>query len=66
MSDHDTLPPDADDEIRARLRAFAQGVAEHADTETALGRMPRCSRRPIIRAVAIRRACSRSSAWRRP
>ena len=53
MSDHDTLPPDVDDEIRARLRAFAQGVAEHADTETALGRMPRRSRRPIIRAVAI-------------
>ena len=53
MSDHDTFPPEVDDEIRARLQAFAQDVAEHADTETALGRMPRRSRRPTIRVVAI-------------
>ena len=41
MSDHDTLPPETDDEIRARLQAFARQVAEHADTEAALRRMPR-------------------------
>jgi hypothetical protein len=53
MSDHDTLPPEVDDEIRARLQAFAREVAEHADTETALGRMPRRSRPPTFRVVAI-------------
>jgi hypothetical protein len=53
MSDHDTIPPETDDELRARLRAFAQQVAEQADTEAALERMPRRSRPPTIRLLAI-------------
>lgn len=53
MSDHDTIPPETDDEIRARLQAFAQQVAEHADTEGALQRMPRRSRPPSIRLLVI-------------
>ena len=65
MSDHDTLPPEVDDEIRARLQAFAREVAEHADTETALGRMPR-RLAPVHHPADGRhrcRACSRSSPW---
>ena len=53
MSDHETLPPEADDEIRARLRAFAGDVAEQADTEAALERMPRRSRPSSIGWLAI-------------
>ena len=53
MSDHDTIPPETDDELRARLRAFAQQVAEQADTEAALERMPRRSCPPTIRLLAI-------------
>ena len=56
MSDHDTIPsPETDDELRARLRAFARaGQAEQADTEAALERMPRRSRPPTIRLLADR------------
>ena len=53
MSDHETLTSEVDDEIRARLQAFAQEVAEHADTEKALGRMPRRSGPPTSALVAI-------------
>ena len=53
MSDHDTLPPETDDEIRARLRAFAEEVKERTDTEAALGGMPRRSRPPTVRLLAI-------------
>ena len=53
MSDHDTIPPETDDEIRARLRAFAEEVKERTDTEAALQRMPRRSRPPTIRLLAI-------------
>lgn len=53
MSDHDTIPPETDDEIRARLQAFARQVAEEADTEAALRRMPRRSRPPIVGLLAI-------------
>jgi hypothetical protein len=53
MSDHDTISPETDDEIRARLRAFAQEVMEHADTEVALRPTPRRSRPPTISLVAI-------------
>ena len=53
MSDHDTIPPETDDELRARLRAFAQEVAERTDTEAALERMPSRSRPPTIRLLAI-------------
>lgn len=53
MSDHDTIPPETDDEIRARLQTFARQVAEEADTEAALRRMPRRSRPPIVGLLAI-------------
>ena len=53
MSDHDTLPPETDDELRARLQAFAQEVKERTDTEAALERMPSRSRPPTIRLLAI-------------
>jgi hypothetical protein len=53
MSDHDTTPPETDDEIRARLRAFAEEVKERVDTEAALRRMPRRSRPPTIGLLAI-------------
>jgi len=53
MSDHDTLPPQTDNEIRARLRAFAQEVKDRTDTGAALQRMPRRSRPPTIRLLAI-------------
>lgn len=54
MSDHDTtIPHEADDEIRARMRAFAVEVKERVDTETALHRMPRRSRPPTIGLLAI-------------
>jgi hypothetical protein len=53
MTDHDTIPPETDDEIRARLHAFAQEVKERTDTEAALRRMPRRSRPPTIRLLAI-------------
>jgi len=53
MSDHDNIPPETDDEIRARLRAFARQVTENADTEAALRRMPRRSRPPIVGLLAI-------------
>jgi hypothetical protein len=53
MSDHDTRPPETDDEIRARLRAFAHQVKERTDTEAALQRMPQRSRPPTIRLLAI-------------
>jgi hypothetical protein len=53
MSDHDTIPPEIDDEIGARLQTFARQVAQRADTEAALRRMPRRSRPPTIRLIAI-------------
>jgi hypothetical protein len=53
MSDHDTLTPDADDELRTRLRAFAEGVKRQTDTETALARMPHRSGPPHVRLLAI-------------
>ena len=53
MSDHDTIPSEIDDEIRTRLRDFAGQVAAHADTESALQGMPRRSRPPTIRVLAI-------------
>jgi hypothetical protein len=53
MSDHDTITPETDNEIRARLQAFARQVAERADTEAALRRMPRRSRTRTIGVVAI-------------
>jgi hypothetical protein len=53
MSDHDTMSPETDDEIRTRLQAFARHVAERTDTEAALRRMPHPSRRPAMRVVAV-------------
>jgi hypothetical protein len=53
MSDHDTITPESDDELRARLQAFAQEVKERTDTEAALERMPRRSRPSTIRLLAI-------------
>jgi hypothetical protein len=53
MSDHDTIPPEIDDELRARLQAFGRHVAQRAETEAALRRMPRRSRPPTIRRIAI-------------
>ena len=53
MSDNETLPPETDDELRARLRAFATDVAAQADTEAALGRMSRRSRPSTIGWLAI-------------
>jgi hypothetical protein len=53
MSDHDTISPETDDEIRARLEAFAEDVKGRTDTEAALERMPRRSRPPTIRLLAI-------------
>jgi hypothetical protein len=53
MSDHDTVTPETDDELRARLQAFALEVKERTDTEAPLERMPRRSRPPTIRLVAI-------------
>jgi hypothetical protein len=53
MSDHDTITPETDDELRARLHAFAEEVKKRTDTEAALGRMPRRSRPPTIRLVAL-------------
>lgn len=53
MSDHDTLSPGADAELRARLRAYADEVQERVDAEAALERMPKRSRPPTMRLVAI-------------
>lgn len=53
MTDHDTITPEADADIRSRLRAFAEEVKERTDTEVALQRLPRRSRPPTIRLVAI-------------
>jgi hypothetical protein len=54
MSDHDdTISPETDDEIRARLQAFAEEVKERTDTGAALERMPRGSRPPAIGLLAI-------------
>ena len=53
MSDQDTFSPDVDDELRARLEAFADAVQEQTDTEAALQRVPRRSRPPTIRLLAI-------------
>jgi hypothetical protein len=53
MSDHDTIPPETDEALRARFRAFARQVAEHADTEAALRRMPRRSGPSTSRLTAI-------------
>jgi hypothetical protein len=53
MSDHETLPPENDDEIRARLRAFAAEVAAQADTGAALERMSRRSRPSTIGWLAM-------------
>lgn len=53
MSDHDTIPPETDDEIRARMQAFARQVKERTDAEAALQRMPRRSRPPTIRLLVI-------------
>jgi hypothetical protein len=53
MSDHDTVTPESDDQLRARLQAFAQEVKERTDIEAALQRMPRRSRPPTIRLLAI-------------
>ena len=49
----DTITPETDDELRARLRAFAEAVKEHTDTEAALRRVPRRSRPPTVRLLAI-------------
>jgi hypothetical protein len=53
MSEDDTITPESDDEIRARLRALAEEVKGRTDTEAALQRMPRRSRPPTIRFLAI-------------
>ena len=53
MNDHGTMNPETDDEIRARLQAFARQVAAHTDTEAALRRMPHRSHTPAIRLVAV-------------
>jgi hypothetical protein len=53
MSDHDTLPPETDDELRARMRALADEVKGRTDSEAALERMPSGSRPPTIRLLAI-------------
>lgn len=53
MSDHDTITPEIDDELRARLRTFVEDVKERTDTEAALERMPRRSRPPTIWLVAV-------------
>lgn len=53
MSDPDTISPETDDEIRARLQAFAQEVKERTDTEAALQRMPRRSRPPTLGLAAV-------------
>ena len=39
----DTMSQEADDEIRARMRALAQEVAERTDSEAAFGRVARRS-----------------------
>jgi hypothetical protein len=53
MKDDETVSPQADDEIRARVRALASAVVEHADTEAALRRMPRRTRPPTARLLAL-------------
>jgi hypothetical protein len=53
MSDQDTRDLETDDELRARLRAFAQQVKERTDTEAALQRMPRQSRPRTLGRLAI-------------
>lgn len=53
MNDHDTVSPEIDEEIRARLQALAQEVKERTDTEAALERMPRRSRPPTVRLLAV-------------
>lgn len=53
MSEHDTPTPEIDDEIRARLQAFAREVADQADAEAALRRLPHSSRPPTIRILAL-------------
>lgn len=53
MSDHETIHPETDDEIRLRLRAFANEVTQRIDTEAALRLMPRRSRPPYKSLLAI-------------
>jgi hypothetical protein len=53
MSDTDTLPPETDDEIRARMRRLAKEVTERTDTEAALERMPRRERPSTPRLLAV-------------
>jgi hypothetical protein len=53
MSDHDTIPPEADDELRIRLQAFGQEVKGRTDTEAALERLPSRSRPPTVGLLAI-------------
>ena len=53
MSHHDTITPETDDEIRARMQAFGRQVAANADTEAALDRMPGRSHRPAVGLLAI-------------
>lgn len=53
MSDHDVISPETDNEIRARLEAFARQVVEHADAEAALKRLPHRSRPPSMRLLAV-------------
>lgn len=53
MNDHDALRPETDDEIRARLQAFARQVEARADTEAALQRLSHPSRPPTARLLAF-------------
>lgn len=49
----DTMTEEADDEIRARMRALAQEVAERTDAEAAFGRVARRSGPTTARFLAI-------------
>lgn len=53
MSSHDPTPSDMDEQIRSRLQTFARHVAQHADTEAALQRLPRRSLPASARRLAI-------------
>jgi hypothetical protein len=52
-TDNDTIPPEADDQLRARLRTFAREVTERVDTEDALEHLPRPTRLPTTGLMAI-------------
>jgi hypothetical protein len=53
MSDDDTVTPETDAELRARLRTFALSVERRTDTEAALERMPHRSRPPTVGLLAV-------------